>query len=63
MIAELRRENDVTISNLVEFADVVLKNNIFTFKEKTLKHKPGTAIGIKFPTTHRKLEIVFRTFH
>ena len=27
---------------------VVLKNNIFTFKEKTLKQKWGTAIGTKF---------------
>ena len=27
---------------------IVLKNNIFTFKEKTLKQKRGTAIGTKF---------------
>ena len=27
---------------------VVLKNNIFTFMEKTLKQKRGTAIGTKF---------------
>ena len=33
---------------VVELAEVVLKNNIFTFKEKTLKQKRGTAIGTKF---------------
>ena len=45
---DLRQEKDVTISTLVELAEVVLKNNIFTFKEKTLKQKRGTAIGTKF---------------
>ena len=42
---DLRQEKDVTTSTLVELAEVVLKNNIFTFKEKTLKQKWGTAIG------------------
>ena len=45
---DLRQEKDVTTSTLVELAEVVLKNNIFTFKEKTLKQKRGTAIGKKF---------------
>ena len=45
---DLRQEKDVTTSTLVELAEVVLKNNIFTFKEKTLKQKWGTAIGTKF---------------
>ena len=45
---DLRQEKDVTTSTLVELAEVVLKNNIFTFKEKTLKQKRGTAIGTKF---------------
>ena len=45
---DLRQEKDVTTSALVELAEVVLKNNIFTFKEKTLKQKRGTAIGTKF---------------
>ena len=45
---DLRQEKDVTTSTLVELAEVVLKNNIFTFKEKTLKQKRGTAIGRKF---------------
>ena len=30
------------------FSEVVLKSNIFTFKEKTLKQKRGTATGTKF---------------
>ena len=34
---DLRQEKNVTTSTLVELAEVVLKNNIFTFKEKTLK--------------------------
>ena len=42
------RQEDVTTSTLVELAELVLKNNIFTFKEKTLKQKRGTAIGTKF---------------
>ena len=33
---------------LVEIAEVVLKNNIFTFKEKPSKQKLGAAIGTKF---------------
>ena len=33
---------------LVELAEVVLKNNAFTFMEKTLKQKRGTAIAAKF---------------
>ena len=33
---DLRQEKDVTTSTLVELSEVVLKNNIFTFKEKTL---------------------------
>ena len=34
---DLRQEKDVTTSTLVELAEVVLKNNIFTFKGKNLK--------------------------
>ena len=44
---DLSQEKDVTTSTLVELAEVVLKNNIFTFKEKTLKKKRSTAIGTK----------------
>ena len=33
---DLRQEKDVTTSTLVELPEVVLRNNIFTFKEKKL---------------------------
>ena len=45
---ELRREKKVSTSMLVELAEVVLKNNVFTFGKKTLKQLRGTAIGTKF---------------
>ena len=44
---ETRKEKFVlsdTITNLVE---VVLKNNIFTFRKKIIKQKQGTAVGTK----------------
>ena len=45
---ELRRDKKVSTSTLVELAEVVLKNNAFTFGKKTLKQIRGTAIGTKF---------------
>ena len=45
---DLKQEEDVTTSTLVELAEVVLKNNICTFMEKTLKQKWGKVIGTKF---------------
>ena len=45
---DLRQEKDATTSALVALAEVALKNNIFTFKEKTLKQKRVTAVGTKF---------------
>ena len=45
---ELRRDKKVSTSTLVELAEVVLKNNVFTFGKKTLKQIRGTAIGTKF---------------
>ena len=53
---DLRQEKDVTTSTL-ELAEVVLKNNIFTFKE-TLKQKRGTAIGAKFAPPYSILFMV-----
>ena len=40
----------VSTDTLVELAEknIVLKNNIFNFSERTLKQKRGTAIGTKF---------------
>ena len=43
-----RDNKDVSTNTLVELAELVLKNNIFNFNEKTLKQKRGTAIGTKF---------------
>ena len=37
----------MTTETLVELVDIVLKNNIFQFNEKTLKQLRGTAIGTK----------------
>ena len=45
---ELRREKKVSTSTLVELAEIVLKNNAFTFGKKTLKEIRGIAIGTKF---------------
>ena len=55
---DLRQEGDVTTLTLVELAEVVLKNNIFTFKEKSLKQKRGTAIGTKFAPPYSILFMV-----
>ena len=46
---ETRKEKYVfSADTVIDLAEVVLKNNIFTFRKKTLKQKPGTAIGTKF---------------
>ena len=41
-------EKKVTTETLLEFAEIVLKNNIFQFNEKTLKQLRGTTIGTKY---------------
>ena len=38
----------MTAETLLELAEIVLKNNIFQFNEKTLKQLGGTASGTKF---------------
>ena len=43
-----RTEKRVTTETLVELAEIVLKNNIFQFNEKTLRQLRRTAIGTKF---------------
>ena len=45
---DLKQEKIVTTSTLVELTDLLLKNNIFAFEEKTLKERRGTATGTKF---------------
>ena len=43
-----RDKKDLSTDTLVELAELVLKNNIFNFNERTLKQKRGAAIGTKF---------------
>ena len=45
---ETPKEKCVTTDTITDSAEVVSKNNIFTFGKKTLKQKRGTAIGTKF---------------
>ena len=45
---ETRKEKYVPTDTIIDVAEVVLKNNIFTFGKKTLKQKRGTAVGTKF---------------
>ena len=45
---ETRKEKYVSTDTIIDLAEVVLKNNIFTFGKKTLKQKRGTAISTKF---------------
>ena len=44
---ETRKENYVS-TDTIDLAEVVLKNNIFTFGKNKLKQKRGTAFGTKF---------------
>ena len=46
--SKLRREKKVSTSTLVELAEVVLRNNVFTFGRKKKKKLRGTVIGTKF---------------
>ena len=45
---ETRDNKQISSDTLTELAEVVLKNNIFEFDEKTFKQKRGTAIATKF---------------
>ena len=45
---ETRENKQISSDTLAELAEIVLKNNIFEFDEKTFKQKRGTAIGTKF---------------
>ena len=42
------REKTVSTSTLVELAEIVVKNNVFTFGKKFLTQIRGTAIGTTF---------------
>ena len=45
---ETRKEKYVSTDTIIDLAEVVLKNNIFTFRKKTLERKQRTPIGTKF---------------
>ena len=45
---ELRDNKQISRGTLIEPAEIVLKNNIFEFDEKTFRQVRGTAIGTKF---------------
>ena len=45
---ELRDNKQISGGTLVELTEIVLKNNIFEFNEKTFKQVRGTTIGTKF---------------
>ena len=45
---ENSENKQISSDTLAEIAEIVLKNNIFGFDEKTFKRKRGTAIGMKF---------------
>ena len=45
---ENRENKQISSDTLAELAEIVLKNNIFEFDEKTFKQKRGTVIGTKF---------------
>ena len=47
-ILETRDNKQISSDTLTELAEVILKNNIFEFDEKTFKQKLGTPIGTKF---------------
>ena len=45
---ETTENKQISSDTLAELAEIVLKNNIFEFDEKTFKQKRGTVIGTKF---------------
>ena len=45
---ELRDNKQITNHTLIEFAEIVLKINLFEFDQKTFKQVRGTAIETKF---------------
>ena len=45
---ETREKKQISSDTSAELAEIVLKNSIFEFDEKTSKQKRGTAIGTEF---------------
>ena len=46
--SDAKMEKKVTTETFLELAEIVLKNNIFQFNEKTTKQSRVTAVGTKF---------------
>ena len=54
---ETRDNKEISSDTLAELAEVVLKNNMFKFDEKTFKQKSGAAIRTKFAPSYAILVI------
>ena len=50
-----RVDKQVTTDTLIELAELVLKNNVFEFSDKTYQQIHGTAIGTKFAPSYAVL--------
>ena len=53
--SETKDNKQISSDTLTELAELVLKNNIFEFDEKTFKQKRGTVIGTKFAPPYATL--------
>ena len=49
---ETQKEKYVSTDTIIDFTEVVLKNNIFTFGKNTIKQKRGSATGTKFAPSY-----------
>ena len=49
---ETRDNKQISSDILTELVEMILKNNIFAFDEKTFKEKRGTPIGTKFAPSY-----------
>ena len=54
---ELRNNKQISSDTLIELAEILLKNNIFEFNEKTFRQVRGTAFGTKFAPSYAILFI------
>ena len=54
---ELRNNKQISSDTLIKLAEILLKNNIFEFNEKTFRQVRGTAIGTKFAPSYAILFI------
>ena len=57
-VLDNRVEKQVTVDTLIELAELVLKNNVFEYSNKTCKQNRGTAIDTKFAPPYAVLFMV-----